>query len=161
MKPDTGWQVAASAALDSAIVSKTSLGGGDSATSYRAVLADGRQVFVKTHADPPPGFFSTEAQGLGWLREAVPAAVPEVLAVDDDPPFLALAWVQAGRRVAADEDQFGRMLADLHRVGFRPLRTPRRATHRQSGRAEPVRWRAGATSTRSNVCCAGAPGQRT
>ncbi len=153
MKPDTGWQVAASAALGSRIVDTTSLGGGDFATSSQVLLADGRQVFIKTHRDPPPGFFSTEAQGLAWLSEAASAPevddiaaaheashlskpskliglrVPEVLAVSDDPPMLALQWIDpGGRGKAPDEAQFGRSLARLHQHGMSCFGRPDRRT---------------------------------
>ena len=52
--------------------------GGDVAAAYRMELADGRRVFAKTHADPPAGFFTTEATGLRWLREPSVLRVPEV-----------------------------------------------------------------------------------
>lgn len=145
MKPDTGWQVAANAALGSRIVETKSLGGGDFATSNRVLLANGRRVFIKTHRQPPPGFFSTEAQGLAWLRDppaaGIPAEaaainvppearglnvtpearglnVPEVLAVSDDPPFLALQWIDTRGRQEPDEAHFGHLLARLHRRGL-------------------------------------------
>ena len=48
----------------------TSVSGGDVSDAFRVVLDDHRVVFVKTHAAPPEGFFSTEATGVTWLREA-------------------------------------------------------------------------------------------
>lgn len=94
------------------------LGGGDVAESFRVDLADGRTVFAKTHRDPPPEFFVTEAAGLGWLREADAVAVPEVLAVSDDPAMLVLEWIDEGDRSSdAAEADFGRGLAALHRRG--------------------------------------------
>ena len=96
------------------------LGGGDVAESYRVELADGRTVFAKTHRNPPAHFFSTEAEGLRWLREPGELPVPDVLAVsdgDDGPAFLALEWIDEGGR-SSDEAAFGRALARLHRVGL-------------------------------------------
>lgn len=82
------WQHAAQCALDSTIERLTALGGGDFAQSYCAQLAGGEQVFIKTHSNPPAGFFSTEAAGLKWLHDTTAVAVPEVRAFSDDPPFL-------------------------------------------------------------------------
>ncbi|MEO1061271.1 MAG: fructosamine kinase family protein [Actinomycetota bacterium] len=92
--------------------------GGDVSDARRVELADGRVVFAKTHAAPPAGFFTTEAAGLDWLRDADSVAVPEVLAVSDEPPaVLVLAWIDEGVRVAATEAELGRSLAGLHRSG--------------------------------------------
>jgi fructosamine-3-kinase len=104
------------------VVSGSRLGGGDVAESYRMQLADGRVVFAKTHRDPPPGFFTTEARGLRWLREALVVAVPEVLAVSDgddrQPPRLVLEWIGEGGRPTPDgEYEFGKQLALMHRAG--------------------------------------------
>jgi fructosamine-3-kinase len=100
------------------------LAGGDVARSFRLELADGTRVFAKTHDNPPPGFFTTEAAGLRWLAEAGALAVPEVLAVGDGVgpsaqgplAVLVLAWVDEGG-VAPDEARFGRNLAALHAAG--------------------------------------------
>jgi fructosamine-3-kinase len=108
------------AELDADVMSMSRLGGGDVAESYRVELADGRIVFAKTHRDPPPGFFTTEAAGLAWLRNADEIPVPEVLAVSDGgagPAFLALEWIDEGGR-PSDDAAFGRALARLHRVGL-------------------------------------------
>ncbi len=104
-------------ALGADVVGRSRLGGGDVADSYRVELADGRVAFAKTHRSPPPGFFSTEAAGLRWLREAGALPIPDVLAVRDaEPAFLALEWIDVGRR-PTDEAAFGRALAELHRAG--------------------------------------------
>ncbi len=102
-------------ALRGEVVATRRLGGGDVAESFRMELADGRVVFAKTHLDPPPGFFQTEAAGLAWLREPDAVSVPEVLAVDDG--LLVLEWVDEGRPVAGTDARLGRALADLHRFG--------------------------------------------
>jgi fructosamine-3-kinase len=97
------------------------LGGGDVAESYRCELEDGRTVFAKTHRSPPPGFFSTEAAGLRWLREPGVVDVPEVIAVSDGadgaPPILVLEWIDEGRPNDHTDERLGRALARLHRAG--------------------------------------------
>ena len=95
-------------------VTLAAVSGGDVAAAYRAELDDGRQVFVKTHDDPPPGFFTTEATGLRWLRDVGSVRVPEVLAASDDPPLLALEWIDEGRPGPGTEADLGRGLAELH-----------------------------------------------
>lgn len=110
------------------------LSGGDVAESYRMELADGRTVFAKTHRDPPAGFFTTEANGLRWLREPGVLPVPEVLVASDgddgSPPRLVLEWIdEAARSSHGGEADFGRALARLHRVGPRSFgREDRRTT---------------------------------
>ncbi len=102
------------------IAATTPLGGGDVAQSFRVDLDDGTSVFAKTHADPPPFFFSTEATGLAWLRAGVAGtalSVPEVIGCSDEPPLLVLAWVDEARPAPADEAAVGRALAELHRSG--------------------------------------------
>lgn len=91
--------------------------GGDVAESYEVTLADGSTVFAKTHGRAPEGFFTTEARGLEWLRAADCVAVPQVLAVSDDPPALVLEWVEPGRPTPTTETDFGRALAALHLAG--------------------------------------------
>lgn len=103
-------------AIGARVVDAVRLGGGDVAESYRVIGDDGTQVFAKTRRDSPPGFFATEAAGLGWLREPEVMAVPQVIAVGDDPAMLVLEWIDEGAR-RGDEEAFGRALARLHRAG--------------------------------------------
>ena len=104
-------------ALGTPVRSSSPVRGGDTATAYRVELMDGRTVFAKTHAAAPDGFFTTEAAGLRWLADADAIRVPEVLAVGDDPAFLALEWLEVGRADPGTESRFGRSLAALHRSG--------------------------------------------
>jgi fructosamine-3-kinase len=105
-------------ALGSAVTAVAPVHGGDVAVAYRVDLADGRRAFAKTHGRPPPGFFTTEAGGLSWLREPGAVLVPEVLAVgDDEPAHLVLEWIDRGAPTASTEADLGRALADLHRAG--------------------------------------------
>ena len=109
--------------------------GGDVAVAYRVDLADGRRVFAKTHARPPPGFFTTEAAGLTWLREAGSVLVPEVLAVaDDEPAHLVLEWIERGAPSADTEAELGRALAALHQRGRRRASGGRTAAPPGAGR---------------------------
>ena len=95
--------------------------GGDVATSFRVELSGGGRVFAKTHPSPPPGFFTTEATGLAWLREADAVPVPRVIAAGDGsadgPAFLVLEWIDEGRPAAATDETLGRALAALHDAG--------------------------------------------
>ena len=94
---DDALRAALERSLGSAIAGTAPVHGGDVAIAYRLDLADGRRVFAKTHRNPPPGFFTTEAAGLTWLRDAGTIAVPEVLAVSDDAPsHLVLEWIERG-----------------------------------------------------------------
>ncbi len=110
------WQSAAEERLGLTFESSTMLGGGDFASSYKVVADNKATLFVKSHADPPPAFFTTEATGLRWLRDTGTVNIPEVLAVSDQPPFLALAWVEPGAARAGTESALGRQLAALHQV---------------------------------------------
>jgi fructosamine-3-kinase len=75
----------------------------------------GSKVFIKTHQQPPPRHFTTEARGLVWLSESATVRVPAVLGVSDENPYLALHWVEQGRTGSQTEAQFGCELAQLHR----------------------------------------------
>jgi fructosamine-3-kinase len=99
------------------VVALTPLGGGDVADAYRALLEGGTTVFAKTKEHAPPGFFTTEAAGLTWLRDAAAVKVPEVLAVSDDPAFLVLEWIDPGEPHFATEADLGGALAALHQTG--------------------------------------------
>ena len=96
-----------------------SVSGGDMADAYRVDLEDGRTVFAKTHRDPPPGFFSTEAAGLRWLDEPGVINVARVIGVADSAPScLVLEWIDEGRQPDREgEADFGRSLAALHQSG--------------------------------------------
>jgi len=119
---DPGLADAVRAELGAGIVSSAPVRGGDNAASHRLDLDDGRVVFLKTAADPPPWHFSTEAAGLRWLAAADALPVPDVLAVSDGddavgvPPHLLLEWIDSGV-APPDEAAFGRSLAALHRSG--------------------------------------------
>ncbi|WP_420450736.1 fructosamine kinase family protein [Ilumatobacter sp.] len=104
-----------SAVLDADVVRLARVGGGDVADARRVELADGRTLFAKTHRDPPPRFFHTEADGLRWMAEAGALAVADVVAVEES--LLVLGWIDEGRPTAGTEPDLGRGLARLHRAG--------------------------------------------
>lgn len=124
------WQESAEQQLGVVLGRWQQLGGGDFAQSWRAEVIDvesdvasdgeasglsvGDRVFIKTHASPPPRHFTTEASGLAWLGEITELRIPRVLGVSDDPPWLALEWVEEGRPVADTEHALGVSLARLH-----------------------------------------------
>lgn len=100
--------------------------GGDINDAYRAELADGGSVFVKTSEAAAPGMFTDEAAGLAWLGEPESGlSTPEVIGVVDDgddaassmPRLLALRWVDRGPLDAAGEERLGRGLAKIHAAG--------------------------------------------
>jgi fructosamine-3-kinase len=101
-------------------IRETPVSGGDICSASRLTLEDGSSVFAKSwpeHAATPvpDGFFAAEAAGLGWLREAAGAAVPEVIAAL--PHLLALEWIDSGPPSAGAAARFGRELATTHRGG--------------------------------------------
>ncbi len=105
------------AAMDVEVVAMYPLGGGDVADSYRVVLEGGTTVFAKTKVNAVPDFFVTEAVGLTWLRAAGTVAVPEVLAVSDEPAFLVQEWIEPGYPAPSTERDLGMALARLHATG--------------------------------------------
>lgn len=111
---------AVAAALGTPVRSARPVHGGDVARAFRVTLDDGTVVFAKTHDDPPPGFFTTEAAGLAWLADAGAVPVPGVLAVGDAPddvPLLVLEWIDVRHGADPDERAFGAGLAHLHAAG--------------------------------------------
>jgi fructosamine-3-kinase len=127
---DDALRCAIEAALGTRISRAARVHGGDVAIAYAVELEDDRRVFAKTHPSSPPGFFTTEATGLAWLRATDAVAVPEVLAVSDDPPnHLVLEWIDEGGPRSSTERDLGVDLARLHRAGAPAFgRADRRST---------------------------------
>lgn len=109
-----GWRAELAAAVGAPVTAVAAVAGGDINDAHRVALGDGRVVFAKTHAAPPPGMFAAEAAGLAWLA-AGPLRVPRVIAVGAT--WLALAWLDAGARGPGFAAALGRGLAGLHAVG--------------------------------------------
>ena len=101
--------------VGSAVVATTPVAGGDICTATRVRLSDGRSALVKTRAHAPAGFFAHEASALRWLAAAGGAAVPSVLAVEED--ALVLDWVDPVRPTVEAAEQLGRALAQTHAAG--------------------------------------------
>jgi fructosamine-3-kinase len=93
----------------------TPVPGGDICTAERLTLDDGTDLFAKSLAGAPAGFFAAEADGLRWLGDAGAVPVPAVVAATDD--LLVLEWVPPGAPSPAAAEAFGRGLAALHRAG--------------------------------------------
>jgi fructosamine-3-kinase len=91
------------------------IGGGDINESFRVVLADGSDAFVKTRAEASPGEYAAEAAGLAWLAEPGALRTPRVLDVDER--YLALEWIEPGRLDDAGAEELGRGLAATHVAG--------------------------------------------
>lgn len=121
------------------VVAAIPLGGGDVAESFRIDTAGGATFFAKTHRQPPPQFFTTEAASLQWLRDANVIPVPEVVAVSDEPAMLVLEWIDEDLRRGNDAT-FGGQLAALHRAGAEAFgRNDRRPTTSRSLANDPCR----------------------
>ncbi len=90
--------------------------GGDINEGWRAELAGGRSLFVKSRTDAGAADFAAEEAGLAWLR-AGGARVPAVVAVGERPAWLALDWIERGSLSAGGAEVLGRELAALHRSG--------------------------------------------
>jgi fructosamine-3-kinase len=100
----------------------TPVSGGDINDAFQVELSDGRRVFVKANERAPIRMFQAESHGLDWLRVASAISVPKVLAVGGAEPhpdvgFLALEWLDSGRRGPRFDEQLGQRLANLHRYG--------------------------------------------
>lgn len=112
---------AVGAALESQVAELHPLSGGDINDAYAATLADGRKLFIKTHARAPRGMYPSEASGLAWLAEPQVIRVPEVLCVREAegraPAFLVLELIESARPASDYAEQLGRQLAALHQSG--------------------------------------------
>ena len=119
--------------IDRTVESVEPVCGGDVAVAFKVRLAPQSDlpsvVFAKTHPNAPSGFFSTEAAGLTWLGSSNTLAVPSVVKVSDDPPWLVLQWIEPGEPANTTDESFGRGLAKLHQSGAPSFgREDRRAT---------------------------------
>ena len=104
-------------AVGEEVVAISATAGGSINEAWRAELADGRAVFVKSRAGATAAEFAAEAAGLAWLAEPGSVRVPEVLGVGEERPWLALEWVEPGILGASGRGELGRDLARLHAAG--------------------------------------------
>jgi fructosamine-3-kinase len=117
------------------------LGGQHGVRHYRMKRSSGQMAFVKASqawagdgADSGPGpggsapagsagpGFASEASGLRWLADPGAAAVPGVLAVDED--FLAIDWIEPGPPTAPAALCYGQELAATHAAGAEAFGAP-------------------------------------
>ncbi len=110
-----GTAALAESLLEVAVVSTTSVAGGDVCTTTRLRLTDGRSAVIKTRPQAPAGFFTTEAEGLRRLAEAGGAPVPAVLAADDE--CIIIDWIEPTKPTTDLAEGFGRALAATHAFG--------------------------------------------
>jgi fructosamine-3-kinase len=80
------------------------------------VTPPGGREFVKRRAGASAADFEAEAAGLRWLQDAG-APVPEILAVEAEPPALVLERIEVGALTDAGAEQLGRDLASIHTAG--------------------------------------------
>ena len=85
---------------------------GSGSGSGQGELGGVTEVFAKTLAPAPAGFFAAESAGLALLGGTGTVAVPRVLAAEDD--VLVLEWIEPGAPTAAQAELLGRELAALH-----------------------------------------------
>lgn len=97
-----------------------SLSGGDINAAFAVEFEGLGPVLVKTRDPAPANLFSTEAEGLRWLGEALALRVPRVLGfseADQTPAFLILEYLESARPRQSFDETLGRGLAKLHRAG--------------------------------------------
>ena len=108
--------------VNSRVVRAERLHGGDINDANAVVLADGRELFVKSNTRAPRMMFQREAEGLEWLGAAKALRVPKVVAIGERVLLLELMRPAARRR---DFDELlGRGLAALHLSGAKGVGLP-------------------------------------
>lgn len=89
------------------------VGGGCIHNGSRLETTAGDTFFLKWNLQAAPGMFAAEADGLGALRSADAAVVPEPLAWSDGPPsWLLMEFVEPGSAQA--DSALGEALARIH-----------------------------------------------
>jgi fructosamine-3-kinase len=126
-------------AAGAAVVGGRPASGGSINEAWALELDDGRRAFVKTRPDADPSEYATEAAGLRWLAEPGAVELPGVIALGDDPPFLALEWIEVGSLDAAGEEALGRGLAALHAAGAPAHGAPPPGAPAADGAVAPLR----------------------
>lgn len=75
-----------------------------------------RAYLLKWNPAPQEGMFEVEARGLKLLAASDAIRVPQVLAVNSQPAFILLEWIDpAGHSSGWDQERLGHQLAALHR----------------------------------------------
>ena len=117
--PTKPWEeaIAEATGVTATVVRQTAVSGGCINDSQCLLMSDGSSYFVKTHPNPAPHWFTSEAEGLEAMRMTGTLRVPEVVAVGDSPqPFLILEWIKSAAQgsESAYEEALGRGLAQMH-----------------------------------------------
>ena len=82
------------------------------------ILSNKENVFLKTNAHPPDGFFQAEAKGLGLLRQAKGGPrIPKPLGLEpgSDPRFFLMEYVEESSPTGDFDVKFAQTLASMHR----------------------------------------------
>lgn len=118
---DATLAAALSELLDAEVADVQRIAAGDICHAWRAELAGGGRLFVKSPRRPLPGMTRAEAEGLRWLSAAaalrVPAPRGAFEAEDGRRALLVMEWIEVGAAAVDFADLLGRGLADLHRSG--------------------------------------------
>lgn len=103
--------------LESPIQHKSSVGGGSINQSYRILLENKKELFVKFHPKSPPNIFAVEAKGLKAIAEKNCIRVPNLIAKGEN--FLALEWINSTSPKEDFYPRMGRALAQLHKKSLK------------------------------------------
>lgn len=104
--------------LDTAVISTSSVAGGDISTAVRLRLSNGTTALMKSLPHAAEGFFDAEARGLTWLAEATAdGGAPVARLLAHDPQCLIVEWVEPGKPGQESAETFGRALARTHAAG--------------------------------------------
>ncbi len=102
------------------VVGADTVGGGCISKACSVTLSDRRRFFVKSNANPLPGLFESEANGLNALRNADIIRVPQVLGTrlnhGNVPAFIVMESIATVRPGPSFSEHFGRDLARLHQA---------------------------------------------
>lgn len=103
--------------IEARVVDGGYVGGGSINQTAWINLSDNRQLLIKWRLEKHVAAqFAAEKTGLELLQSTRTVRIPDVVAFNDNPPFLALEWLGQGAKSAVVAEALGRGLADLHRV---------------------------------------------
>ena len=130
-------------------IRETPIPGGDTCRAQRLTLDDGTDLFTKTLAGAPAGFFEAEAQSLRWLAAADAVPLPEVIAVS--PRRLVLTWIEPGVANAEAMARLGRAVGRACTPAAHPCSAPRGRVLSERSRSTTHRRPRGRRSTPSSA----------
>lgn len=80
------------------------------------ITTEKRPYLLKWNPNPPAHIFNVEAKGLILLARSGVVRVPEVLALNQQPDFILLEWIDLnGGSSQWDQERLGSQLATLHK----------------------------------------------